>query len=154
MSFIAALFVTLLQAAVAFWGMPFWGALLILWIAWAVYLPAQTWMEFLAGMSIDRVKHGCTIVLPPEDERSNTEDGDWVVKYLLWPGAALDNFLLAQAVALFYFHVVPIPWKDVGLTKLLNRMVDTYPPGSRQHDLALPLRKRWLNRYDRRAVHT
>src|SRR5206468_5595014 len=139
--FITALFITALLGAVSL-GLSVKAALVILWIAWLVYLPAQTWLEFLAGMSYDRVKNGGEVALPPPGERNNTRDGVWIVTHLLWPPAAFDNYILAQLAAVFYFHVVPIPWRDVGLTKLLNRLVDTRPD---KRDKALAVRKRWLS---------
>lgn len=160
------LLLSLLLCGVHLWGLPLWAAVALLWIL----LPPITWMEFMAGMSFDRLKHGGAVILPTDpEELQNEPDAQRIVSFILWPPAALDNFILAQLVAVFYFHVVPRPlrfrfwlegWKvrhefaagDVGLTMLLNRMVDTRTDWRR--DRALAIRKRWLNRYDRRGIHT
>ena len=98
-----------------------------------------------------------------------SSDGEWVVKWLLAPPGLLKNFYLAQWVALLYFRVLPSPLRvkylgvvggkrkfkfygDVGLTKLLDRMVDERTDW--RHDRALAIRARWLNLYDPRGKHT
>jgi hypothetical protein len=143
------LLLSLLLCAVQFWGMPLWAALALLW----ALLPPITWMEFMAGMSFDRLKHGGAVVIPADpQERQNEPDAQRLVSFILWPPAALDNFILAQLVAALYFRVAPLPWRDLGLTRLLNRMVETRTDWRR--DRALAVRRRWLDRYDRRAIHT
>jgi hypothetical protein len=159
------LLATLLLVLVADGVLPMWGALAALWALALVLLLPHTWRDYIAGTNFRRVEKGCKVTLPPEDERQNEPDAERVVTFILWPFAAVKNFIVAMLAAVFYFRVVPRPlrfsrdgWRlrvragDVGLTMLLNRMVDEQT-GWRRYK-ALALRKRWLNRYDHRAVHT
>lgn len=152
------------------YGLPLWGALTIQVVVWHVMLAPHTWRDFLAGMNLYRVRRGGTVVLPRNaSECRVTPDGEWVVTWLLAAPGTLKNFYLAQWVAVIYFRVLPRPirwnlwfdgWKlrhtfaqgDVGLTKLLDRIVGTRSDWRRQR--ALAIRARWLNAYDPRGEHT
>lgn len=125
--------------------------LAVMWCWWLVFLPCNTWKDYLAAMSFDRLKHGGTVVLPEdEEEHANEPDADFVVRWVLWLPAALKNLALAQVACIFYFRTLP-KWGDVGLTKLINRLVSE---GGERGRKALAVRTRWLSRYDRRGIHT
>lgn len=156
MNFLATLVATVLLIAAQRWGLPLWGALLLLWGYYHFMLYPQTWMEYLAAMNVRRLegkpdRPAGTVILPPDPaELCNEPDAMFIVERLLYPGAAFDNFLAAQYAAIFYFHVVPIPWKDRGLTFLLNRL-EVRPDAT--GDKARRLKKRWLNRYAPEGFH-
>jgi hypothetical protein len=143
-----ALFLTIL--ATHFLNLPWWTPLAVIPVVWLVCLPVTTWRDYLAAMTLDRIEHGCEVTLPAEDERCLEPDHVRVVRWFLWPGAALKNFTLAQLVCIFYFRTLPKPKLDVGLTRLLNRMVRT---GGWRQDRARAIQKRWLDRADRRGKH-
>lgn len=152
------------------YGLPLWAALTIQAVVWLVMLAPHTWRDFLAAMNLYRVRRGGEVVLPADlSEVRVHPDAEWVVTWLLGPPGTLKNFVLAQIAAVVYFHVIPRPirfrfwmegWKvryefalgDVGLTKLLDRLVDTYTDW--RHYEALAVRARWLSVYDPRGLHT
>lgn len=143
---------TVLLLACYHWRLPLWVPLAALWGWWLLWLPVNTWRDFLAAMTYQRLKHGGSVVLPPEDERCNEPDGVFIVERLMGPAGMLKNFVLAQLVAVFIFRTAPEWPNDVGLTKLLTRLAKE-DEGWRG-DLAARLLKRWLHRYDRRGRHT
>lgn len=157
MNFLAAVLASALLALVGYGVVPLWGAQLALWALWHAWLAPQTWLEFLGGMNFKRMKDGGplrppgTVILPYDvGEHCNEPDGEWIIERMLYPGAAFDNFILAQYAALLYFRVVPIPWRDRGLTMLLNRLEGR---GDRVGYKARAVKKRWLSRYDPDGFH-
>lgn len=112
-----------------------------LWVlAFVIYLPIGTWLFYLAGMSFDRAKHS---------EQGNDPVAQVVVRYLLGPLASLHNAANNALPMTILFLDLP---REFATTKRLNRYVDG-PPGWRRN-VALAVRERLLNRYDRRGIHT
>jgi hypothetical protein len=131
---------------------PLWGAIAALVAWWLITLPGNTWFGYAAAMTYDRVRHGCMVVLPAEDERANEPDVDRLVRYQLWFPAAFKNYVLSKLVCIFYFGRWPRWGKEGGLTMTLNRLV-AEETGWR-YDRARAIQKRFLDRYDRRSKHT
>jgi hypothetical protein len=113
------------------------------YMAWAlalcIYLPLATWLFYLAGMAFDRAKH----------EGGNDPAAEAIVRYVLGPLASLHNAAHNALPMSILFLDLP---REFATTKRLNRYVDGSPGWRR--DLALQMRERLLNRYDRRGVHT
>jgi hypothetical protein len=131
------------------WPMEYF--MLTVWCWWLLWLPCNTWRDYLAAMNFRRLSKGGTVMLPEDpEEHRNEPDGEWVVKWVLWLPGAMKNMFLAQLACIFYFWAIPKPWIDVGLTKLINRMDDS---GGRRGEKARAVRKRWLSRYAPEGFH-
>lgn len=130
---------------------PWWAPLAAVWAFWLVMLPVFTWRDYLAGMNFWRVKRGNWIAPPAPDEFGNEPDAERALKWLLWLPGNLHNFCTNAIWATVYFRDPP-RLGEWGLTMRLNRYVNG--PASWRKDRALAIRKRWLNRYDPRGVHT
>lgn len=132
-------------------GLPWWTPLVSMWVSAFLFLPFSTLRDFHAGMSIDRIKHGCEVVLPPEAERRLEPEATFIVKYMLLPMAMLRNFLFNLTWATIYFIDLP-RWGEIGFTMRMNRY--RQGPVGKRRDRAFAICKGWLNRADRRGEHT
>lgn len=106
-----------------------------------VYLPVGTWLFYLAGMSVDRAKH--------EHPHGNDPAAQVLVRYILAPIASAHNAAHNALPMTILFLDLP---RELATTKRLNRYVDG--PPSWRRDVAIAIRFRLLDRYDRRGTHT
>lgn len=114
----------------------------LLWfLALIAYLPIGTWLFYLAGMAFDRAKH--------DHPGGNDPLANAIVACVLGPLASLHNAAHNALPMSILFLDLP---REFATTKRLNRYVDG-PPGWRR-DIALQMRERLLDRYDRRGIHT
>lgn len=145
---------TALLWAQTYFNLPLEWTLLAAWTWWLVFLVPNTWRDFLAAMSIYRLRRmerGDWLADPEPDQRCNEPDANRLVTWALWAPGAAKNFMTAKLATVFYYRTWP-RWQDVGLTKLTNRMA---AEGSeKQKAKAASVRRRWLDRYDPRGHHT
>lgn len=132
--------------------LPWENAVVALALWWFLTLPFNTWRDFNAAMNLDRVKKGCTVELPPEDERELEPDHVRVVGIVLWLPGAFKNWFFNHTWGTLYFLKLGKP-KDRGFTDRINRLSnDESDP--KLAAKARAVAKRWLHRFDRRGRHT